>query len=307
MPGGLHGAHHVQLPGVHIPVAIAEALERNRDLHFVAAVGDAPLGAPHVVGREIRGFACPGGGAREAAARCRTGFGEHAVALDPEGIDGEHQRLPTVVVGAEEQLDVVVLRDAVAVGQCCAHAARGRMGSHAHVQCRAAVPHQHLRAVLRGNPIGGKELGESGEDGRGAPFRFVEHAVDHRGPLGAWHGHLGLAAAAIVYRARFNAPSRRGRSADRGQQQGHHEQGQQGHDALGWGKGALAVHTRRVGDSLRHAGAAVSVVWDHGRDSPGSFSGHSFEIAPEMGAVLFAGVGMWAGRTLARTAPAMPA
>jgi hypothetical protein len=72
-------------------------------------------------------------------------------------------------------------------------------------------------------------------------------------------------------------------------------------------RGALAVHTRRVGDSLRHAGAAVSVAWDHGRDSPGSFSGHSFEIAPEMGAVLFAGVGMWAGRTLARTAPAMPA
>ena len=35
--------------------------------------------------------------------------------------------------------------------------------------------------------------------------------------------------------------------------------------------------------------------------------GHSFEIYAAMVAVLFAGVGIWAGRALARTTPAMPA
>jgi hypothetical protein len=137
MARGLHRANDMQLPGLFIARLVTQTLERNRELDLVAGLRQSPLRLPHVVGRQVRVLARPHGSTENSAARCTSPrLDQHAIALNAQRIHGEHERLPAVAVRAEEQLHVVVLRDAVAVGQRGAYGAGRREGANAHMQGR---------------------------------------------------------------------------------------------------------------------------------------------------------------------------
>ena len=178
MPGGLHRPHDIQLPLLLAARCISQALEGNLDLHLVAVVGHVALGLPDVVGRKVGRFASAHEATGEAATLHRTRFDQHAVALDAERIHGEQHRLTTVVVGAEEELDVVVGRDLVAVGQVVSHRARRRIGPDTHMQRGGRVEHEHLGAVTRRHAVGWEVLREPREQRSLAPDRLVQHAID---------------------------------------------------------------------------------------------------------------------------------
>ena len=90
---------------------ITQALERDPHLDVVTTLGEAALRLKDEVLAEIRRLAAA---RRHGAARA---FGKGAIELDAERVDAKHQRLARVVIGAEEDDDVIVGLDAIAIGK----------------------------------------------------------------------------------------------------------------------------------------------------------------------------------------------
>ena len=174
---GLHGADDIELPGVLVTGAIAQTLEGDGDLHFISEVGEAPLGTPDIVGR--RSVA-----SRPLAVllwnphRWRRPFPS---ARRHSGCRTDSPRRPAPVdcrCRCPEELDVVVLGDLVAIGECGPHGPGRRIGPYPHVQRGPGIPDQHLGAVLRRHAVIGEELGETRECGGLLPDGFIEYPID---------------------------------------------------------------------------------------------------------------------------------
>ncbi len=76
---------------------------------------------------------------------------QRAVLLHAEGVHAEEEGPPPVVVSVEEDLDLVVAADVVAVGAGGAdHVAVGLVRPDAEVDRGGAVPHEHLGLLLGG-------------------------------------------------------------------------------------------------------------------------------------------------------------
>ena len=206
----LHRARHIQLPFLLGTGTIAQTLERNFDFNFVAVVGQMPLRFPDVVGCQVGGFTRFGrireeGATGGVAAR----LNQHTIALNADRIDAKHQCLPTVIVGAEEELNVVVLRDLVAISECVAHRSRRSVRADADVQRGRRIEDKDFGAVARGNAIGRIELREASEQCRFAPHRFVEHSVHDRAGRFSRRRDGECATSSVVHRAGMRIARRR--------------------------------------------------------------------------------------------------
>ena len=84
-----------------------------------------------------------------------AGLHQSPVRLHAERIDREDRRLAAVVEGAEQNLDVVVGGDPIAVGQGGVNRPVRLERPDPEVNRGRGVPDQHLGTVRRGNPIGG--------------------------------------------------------------------------------------------------------------------------------------------------------
>ena len=166
MSGRLHGADDVQLPLLFVTGAITQALERDRDLDFVAELGQATFRLPDVIGREICRLTCLRGTTIEPAARLRACLRQYTVALDAEWIHGEDERLTTIVVRAQKELHIIIRRDLVTIGERRPHSAGWGIRANADVKCRGRIKDQHLGAVLRRHAVGREELREAGQQRR---------------------------------------------------------------------------------------------------------------------------------------------
>ena len=176
--GVLHLADDVDVPRLQPRRLQLHTLEGNPDLHLVAICGDAPFRREDEVLAEIRRYTR--GGAGGPPLRCLADFVDRAVHLDAEGVYPEEQRLSLVVKGTEQDLDVVIGIDLVAVRERGMHRAVFLECANAEVDRGRRVPDQHLCGVRRGHPIGRRELRETGEQGCPAPHPLVEMAVDDR-------------------------------------------------------------------------------------------------------------------------------
>ncbi|MBK8003768.1 MAG: hypothetical protein IPK12_07410 [Gemmatimonadetes bacterium] len=196
--GMLHQAEDVELPGLLVGRLVAQALERDADLDLVAPRHQPAARLEQEVGREVRPLARPRRAAVEAAAAHHPALGEHPVRLDAERVHREHERLPAVVEGAEEELDVVVGEDAVAVRQRGVNLAVRLARADPQVDGGGRVPDQDLGGVDRRHPVDGLEVREAGQHRRLLPHRLVEAAVDHDRRLHARGRDGQLARAPVV-------------------------------------------------------------------------------------------------------------
>src|SRR3954471_13581024 len=190
-------ADDVQVPRLRIGRLVLEVLERNANLHLVAVVSYTPFGAEDEILAEI-GRDAPRQRRRPAAGQCLTLLDDGAVHLDTQRIDAENVRLPVVVEGAEQDLDVVVRRDLVAIGESGVRGAVLLEGTDAEVDGGRRVPDEDLGGVGGGDPVLGRELGEAGENRRLLPHRLLERAVDGDVRLDARDGDAGLVGAATI-------------------------------------------------------------------------------------------------------------
>jgi len=200
VPGMLGDAHHLERPTLWVGALVAQALERNPDLDFEAPGGDAALGFVDEIGVDVHNAVEP----PRADSRAARGAGVLSLAADAvllyaERVHGEQQRAAVVGVGVEQQLDLIVALDVVAVGQGGAHHRAVRLERpDAEVDRVGRVPDQHLGRILGGAAVGGKVLRESGEPRRLAPDRLVQLAIHPDGRLDAWDGDVELAGAATI-------------------------------------------------------------------------------------------------------------
>ena len=136
--------------------------------------GDAHLGGP--AERVDRGFDVPHRVPRFVAAAAQ------AVRVEPRPgrIHLEEQPADVVVIGVEDDLDVVGARVGVAADEARAHAGRARIVEHprAHVERRLVVREPHLGALGRGLALLGLILPETGRRGGGSPDGLVETTVE---------------------------------------------------------------------------------------------------------------------------------
>ena len=125
--------------------------------------------------------------------------------MHAERVDREQERAAAVVEGVQEELDLIVGVDLVAVGQRRAHdVPMGLVRANPEVDRVRTVKREHLRAVLRRPAIDGAVLREAGEQRRLLPGRFIEDAIDvHRRRLDTRHAHLDPMEAAVVHRSRI--------------------------------------------------------------------------------------------------------
>src|SRR5205814_6915584 len=101
---------------------VAQALERNANFNLVPGSGEMPLRIEHEVGAEI-GERTAAADAAEMIALLRA-LDYRAVHLHAERVDAEHRRLPSVIERRQQNLDPVVVLDAVARRECRADRAR---------------------------------------------------------------------------------------------------------------------------------------------------------------------------------------
>ena len=202
MSGVLHEAHDVESPDLLRRRLVAEALEGNAHFDDVSLGRHLSLRREHEVGIHVHGFARQAGATKSATpalARLENG----AVGLDTERIHGEHGGLPAVVEGAQEDLDVVVGRDLVAVGEGRARRTVPLECANAEMNRGRGIPDEHFRRVVRGGAVVGRELAESGEQRRLRPLCLVESPVHHhRALIQPRRPHLHLIGAAVVDRSR---------------------------------------------------------------------------------------------------------
>ena len=177
--GVLHLADDVDAPILRLRGLIAEALERNPDLHFVTPVSHAPARLKDVVGAQVGLLAPDDRPPDESAGRDVRAFHDRAVALYAKRIDREHQRLLAIVKRAEQDLDVVVAEDLIAVGEGGGRPPMELVGADPEVDRVGRVPHEHLGRVGRGHPVIGGVLREAGQHRGARPDRVGEVAVDY--------------------------------------------------------------------------------------------------------------------------------
>ena len=184
----LHSTQHVDAPGLLVAVLIAQALERNPDLDLVAALVHPAARLEDVIGIEVdvaverahapESAAGRGGAARAPAERRAA----RAVLLHAERVNAEQERDLPVVVGVEEDLDVIFAADIVAVGVGGAdHVAVQLPGDDAEVDRVAPVPDPDFGGLFGGPAVDRLILGEVGEARGLGPGRLVETAVDGDG------------------------------------------------------------------------------------------------------------------------------
>ena len=178
LSAALHAPRDVEAPRLHACGGKTGGLERDRDLDLVAVVRHAPFRFVDVVGREVGRLAPALERAERGRAAVARAFHERAVGLNPERIDGEHQRLASVVERVQKDLDRVVGVDAVAAGERRVNRSRRRLRADAEIDGRRRVEDQDLRDVLRLPAIDRRVLREAGQSRRVAPRRVVEHTVD---------------------------------------------------------------------------------------------------------------------------------
>jgi hypothetical protein len=201
--GVLDPAQDVDAPGLLPALLVAQALERDPDLDFIAAGDEAAARLEdvvrvqvHVPVEEVEPDAAPAPGHPAGAAGELIAAG--AVLLDAERVDAEEEGAPPVVVGVEEDLDVVVAADVVAVGARRADGvAVGLVRADPEPDGVGGVPDEDLGVVLRRAAVHGLVLGEAGEARGLRPHRLVEHPI-HAGGCrepGDGDGELPVAAA----------------------------------------------------------------------------------------------------------------
>ena len=214
VPRVLHLADDVDAPALHVGRLVADALEGDVELDLVAVVGEPAPRIEDVVRREV-GLAHLHAPARPPL----FPLGAVAVLLDAERVDAEEEGLAPVVEGVEEELDVVVALDPVAVGERGVDRSGGVEGPDAEVDARRRIPDQDLGGVGGRPLVHGLVLGEAGEHRGGEPRGLVQEPVDVGVLLQARHGDLGLACEPGVRRLRF---LHRRRRAERAQEDGQH-------------------------------------------------------------------------------------
>jgi hypothetical protein len=165
VPRVLHATNDVHAPALRWRLLIADALEGDADLDFVAVFGEVPFRLELEIGTEIRAGGVP----------------VHAVALHAEWIDGERVGAAAVVEGVQEELHVVVAGDPVPIGVRRVNGAVRLVRANAEIHLVVRVHHEDFGRVRRRHAVGGGELREAGQYGRGLPGRLVEPPVDlHR-------------------------------------------------------------------------------------------------------------------------------
>ena len=199
--GVLGDPHHLQPPVLRIGALVADALEGNPDLDLVAPGGQMPPGLVNEIGAEVDDAVEPAG--RSAAAARGPGvlpLAAHAVLLHPQGVHAELQGAAVVIVGVEQDLDVVVRRDIVAVGERGANdRAVALEGADAEIDRVRGVPDENFRGVVRRPAVDWPVLRESREPGRLSPRRLVEVAVDDDRGVDAGDPHVEVPGAAVVH------------------------------------------------------------------------------------------------------------
>ena len=170
-------AQDVDPPVLGVERLILDAAERDAKHDIVSIVGKVPPGLVDEVraqvGRRPAGLRVAGG---EATAD-RHSLGDGAILLDPQRIDGEDQRLPRMNERGQEDLDVVVGVDLVAVCQFGVDAPMRLERADAEVDGPGRIPDEHFGRVLGRSAVDRCILGESGEYGGPLPDRCVERPV----------------------------------------------------------------------------------------------------------------------------------
>ena len=143
----LHLPHNVDPPVLHVLRLIAKALERNPDFHLVAGRSRATLRLEDEVRAEIGLFARLLAASERAAAAAARALVQRAISLDTERVDREHHRLTTVVERAEQDLNVVVAEDLVAIEQVRVHQPVCLVRADTEMDGGGRVPYQHARGI----------------------------------------------------------------------------------------------------------------------------------------------------------------
>ena len=163
----LHLAHHVDAPLLRGLRLIADALEGNANFDLIARVRDLPLRLIYEIRGEVDGI--PGPGLRLA---------QRPIRLHAQGIDAEGKRLAVIVEGVEQDLDPIVVPDAVPVRERGVDGAVALEGADAEVDRVGRVPHEDLGRIGGGTSVHGGVFGESVQHCGLAPDGLAEHAVD---------------------------------------------------------------------------------------------------------------------------------
>ncbi len=178
---------------------IAQALERDPHLHLVAPVGHVATRLVDVVGVQVDRRVEPAASARPPGGAGRDAVAPDAILLHAERIHGEHRGAAVVEVGVEQDGDVVVRVDVVAVGQRRAHdAAVALERADPEVDRVGGVPDEHCGRVFGGTAVHRPVLREARQRRRPTPHGLVEHAVDLRLRLETRDAHVELFGEAAV-------------------------------------------------------------------------------------------------------------
>ncbi len=195
----LRDADDLHAPVLRFTALVTQTLERDPHFHFKTPRRHSAVRLVNVVRIQVDN-------AVEAAAGIGTAGGArdplaaHAVLLHAQRIDLEQRGATPVVERVEQDLDVVVGADVVAVGERGPHDAAVRLiRANAEVDRVGCVEDEDLRRILRRPAVDGAVLAESGEQRRLAPDVLVEHPVDaHRRRLDAGGAHVELTEVAVV-------------------------------------------------------------------------------------------------------------
>ncbi len=204
----LHLPDDVETPVLRLLRLVAETLERDPHLDFVTPRRQAAVRLEHVIGTQVRLLA-PHDRAADEAARGDVGpLDQRAVALHAKRVHCEHQCFLAVVERAEQDLDVVVTEDLIAVGECRRGLAVQLVRADPEVDCVRGIPHEHLGRVHCRNAVVRSVLRKARQQRRARPRRVAEGAVDHDVGVDSRNSHVQLAPA-----ARVDSQGVRGRAA----------------------------------------------------------------------------------------------
>ena len=152
-------------------------LNGNPQLDFVAVRHQTALRLEDEVRAQVGGLPLDHG-IVESVAAGTPGLDQRSVRLNTQRIHRKDTRLTAVVERAQQNLDVIVGCDPVAVGQRRVDRPMGFVGPDAEVNRGRRVPDQNLGRVRCRYAVGRRELGESIEDRGLSPDRLVQLAVD---------------------------------------------------------------------------------------------------------------------------------
>src|SRR6185436_1734497 len=180
-------------PALHSRVLITEALEWNPDFNLVAALDQLPLRLEEVIGIQIDApleridRPKSAAGCRRTARSPRELCAPCSVLLNAVGIYAEQKRDLTRVVGIEEDLNLILAVDVVAIGVGGAHDVTVDFaGLDAEVDRVAGVKCQNLGRLDRRQPIHGLILREASESRSSPPRSIVEITVDLDNGIDSW-------------------------------------------------------------------------------------------------------------------------